>query len=198
MSPPQKRLRLVLDLGGVIVDHDNAMLFDRLIELLRETPTREDLASFVAASGIGDGSLDAKALFGLMRKRFGSGAAPEQFLAAWTCHFSLKPDVYRLLERVKATRPIVLCSNTNAAHWDFLNQSYALEQLVAKAVLSHECGCEKPNPKIYLLAAAAHEREPEECLFVDDLAVNVEAAKALGFHVHHFTNFEAFRRLLED
>jgi HAD superfamily hydrolase (TIGR01509 family) len=118
-------------------------------------------------------------------------AAEAEFLDAWTCHFTLKPDVYKLLEAMKATRPFVICSNTNAAHWDFLNRRCGLDRLAAKAILSHECGCEKPAPEIYRLAAAAHGREPSECLFVDDLAAQVEAAKALGFHTHHFMGYEA-------
>ncbi len=197
MSRLQVRLPLILDLGGVIVDHDNAMSFDRLINLLDERPTRGQLAAFIAASGIGDGWLDADGLFGRLRRRYGSSASPAEFLDAWTCHFSLKHDVYRLLEAMKATQPIVLCSNTNAAHWDFLNRRYALDRIAKKAILSHECGYEKPKPEIYLLAAAAHGCEPCECLFVDDLAINVDAAKSLGFQTHHFTGYEAFQRLFD-
>jgi putative hydrolase of the HAD superfamily len=194
MSRPQIRLRLILDLGGVIIDHDNAMSFDRLSALLDQPPARGELAAFVATSGIGNGSLTALALFDRLRERYGSTAAPEEFLDAWTCHFSLKRDVYRLLEATKMTRPIVLCSNTNAAHWDFLNNRYALDQLAAKVILSHECGYEKPAPEIYYLAAAAHGYDPGECLFVDDLAANVDAAKSLA---HHFVGYDAFQRVLD-
>jgi glucose-1-phosphatase len=196
--PPKQRLRLVLDLGGVIVDHDNAKCFDRLLALLKDPPTRDALALFVGATGVGNGSVDANRLFELMRQRYGSDASSQQFLAAWTCHFSLKQDVFQLLESMKDKNPIVLCSNTNAAHWDFLNDLYGLDQLAAKAILSHECGYEKPNKEIYLLAAAAHGCAPNQCLFVDDLAVNVDAAKALGFRTLQFTSFAAFRDLLSN
>jgi FMN phosphatase YigB (HAD superfamily) len=54
-------------------------------------------------------------------------------------------------------------------------------------LLSHVCGFEKPAPEIYLLAAAAHACSPDECMFVDDVAANVDSARALGFHVHHFS-----------
>jgi FMN phosphatase YigB (HAD superfamily) len=197
MSQPAGRPHLILDLGGVIVDHDNAMSYDRLIGLLEERPTRAELAALIAASGIGDGSLKADDLFARLRELYGSSATGQEFLDAWTCHFTLKEDVYRLLEAAKTSRPFVICSNTNAAHWDYLNRRYGLDSLAASAVLSHECGCEKPGSEIYLLAAAAHGREPEECLFVDDLTVNVEAARALGFQTHHFTGYDGFRRVFE-
>jgi FMN phosphatase YigB (HAD superfamily) len=198
MQQPDRRLRLILDLGGVIVDHDNALSYDRLIALLDERPTRGELAGVIAASGVGDGSLPAEGLFARLRERYGSTRSEEEFLDAWTCHFTLKANVYGLLEAIKPTRPIVICSNTNAAHWNFLNRRYGLDRLAARAILSHECRCEKPAPEIYHLAAAAHGSEPHVCLFVDDLLANVEGAKALGFRTHHFTGYEAFRRVIED
>lgn len=188
---------LIFDLGGVIVDHDNALLLDRLGALLDDRPAREDLAAFVAGSGVGNGSVPALGLFARMRDRYGSSATSEQFLDAWSCHFSLNAEVYSLLEATRTARPIVLCSNTNAAHWDFINSRFAIDRLVAKAILSHECGCEKPQAEIYRLAAAAHGREPAACLFVDDLAANVEAAERLGFQTHHFKGVDGLRRALE-
>ena len=105
MSQRNGQLRLIVDLGGVIVDHDNAMSFDRLIALLEERPTRGGLAALIAASGVGDGSLTAEELFEHLRDRYGSAASQQEFLDAWTCHFTLKPDVYRLLDAIKAARP---------------------------------------------------------------------------------------------
>ena len=158
MSRPYGRPSLILDLGGVIVDHDNAKCLARLIALLEAPPTPEELAALIAASGVGDGSLSAEGLFEQLTARYGSSAGQAAFLEAWTCHFSLKPDVYDLLTKIRATRPFVLCSNTNAAHWDYLNRRYQLDRLAETAILSHECGCEKPRPEIYLLAAQAHGR----------------------------------------
>jgi HAD superfamily hydrolase (TIGR01509 family) len=196
MPSTGRRLNLILDLGGVIVDHDNALCYDRLIALLENRPTHVELVSVIAASGVGNGSVTAEGLFSALRERYGSAASEQQFLDAWSCHFTLKEDVYRLLKEIKEARRIVICSNTNAAHWNFLNDRYGLDQLAAKAILSHECRCEKPKPEIYLIAAAAHGAEPHECLFVDDLAANIEGAKALGFETHQFTGYKAFRRLI--
>ncbi len=198
MPRPMERPSLILDLGGVIVDHDNAKCFARLIDLLEEPPTPDELAALIAASGVGDGSLSAEGLFDQMAARYGSTAGQGAFLEAWTCHFTLKADVYDLLTEMKATRPFVLCSNTNAAHWDYLNRLHQLDRLAKAAILSHECGCEKPTAEIYLLAAQAHGRRPERCLFVDDRTENVEAAQALGFQTHLFTGFDAFRRIVAD
>lgn len=47
-------------------------------------------------------------------------------------------------------------------------------------VISGEIGIRKPAPEIYALAAERLGREPERCVFVDDLAGNLKPARAIG------------------
>ncbi|MDX8142916.1 HAD-IA family hydrolase [Lentzea sp. BCCO 10_0061] len=54
------------------------------------------------------------------------------------------------------------------------------------AIISGEVGLAKPDTEIYLLTARKLALEPEECVFVDDLAVNVRGAAEAGMvGVHH-------------
>jgi len=53
-------------------------------------------------------------------------------------------------------------------------------------VISGDVGMRKPEPQIYRYAAAQVGVAPEQCVFVDDLAVNVRGAAAVGMcGVHH-------------
>jgi FMN phosphatase YigB (HAD superfamily) len=54
-------------------------------------------------------------------------------------------------------------------------------------VLSYDVGAIKPDPLIYKVALARAGINAEEALFIDDLAVNIEAWRALGGHgiVYH-------------
>lgn len=53
-------------------------------------------------------------------------------------------------------------------------------------VISGEVGLGKPDEEIYLLTARRMNLKPEECVFVDDLAVNVRGAARAGMvGVHH-------------
>ena len=45
----------------------------------------------------------------------------------------------------------------------------------------------KPGEAIFALAAQRFGRPPETMLFIDDSAANITTARALGWHVHHFT-----------
>jgi 2-haloacid dehalogenase/putative hydrolase of the HAD superfamily len=58
-------------------------------------------------------------------------------------------------------------------------------------------GLIKPDPAIFRLASERFGFAPEELMFVDDAAHNIEAARDLGFHVHHFTDPAALRPALE-
>lgn len=65
------------------------------------------------------------------------------------------------------------------------------------AVLSGEAGLAKPDPAIFHLACRRFGLAPQDILFVDDSAANIEAARTLGFDVHHFTDPAALRPALE-
>jgi putative hydrolase of the HAD superfamily len=63
-------------------------------------------------------------------------------------------------------------------------------------VISGEIGIRKPAPEIYALAAERLGREPERCVFVDDLAQNISGAERVGMHgIHHTDTAATIRRL---
>lgn len=63
-------------------------------------------------------------------------------------------------------------------------------------LISAELGLLKPDARIYAEACRRFGHAPGEFLFVDDSAANIEAAKALGFDTHHFTDPVALRPAL--
>lgn len=70
-----------------------------------------------------------------------------------------------------------LLSNSWGTHtypWDRLDQHFDA------VVISGDVGLRKPDPAIYRLACDRVGRPPEACVFVDDLARNVEVARELG------------------
>jgi putative hydrolase of the HAD superfamily len=63
---------------------------------------------------------------------------------------------------------------------------YRFDELVEQIVYSHEIGVQKPDPRAFEAACASLAARPADCLFIDDLAVNVEAARAAGLQAHLF------------
>ncbi|MFD6349219.1 HAD family hydrolase [Streptomyces roseolus] len=63
---------------------------------------------------------------------------------------------------------------------------YRFDELVERIVYSHEIGIEKPDPRAFGAVCDAMGVRPEDCLFVDDVTVHVEAARATGMQAHLF------------
>ncbi|MYS25315.1 putative hydrolase of the HAD superfamily [Streptomyces sp. DvalAA-14] len=73
---------------------------------------------------------------------------------------------------------------------------YHFDELVERIIYSHELGIEKPDVRAFEAAYASLDVRPENCLFIDDVAVNIEAAQAAGMQAHLFEdNARTFRRI---
>jgi putative hydrolase of the HAD superfamily len=57
-------------------------------------------------------------------------------------------------------------------------------------------GVRKPEELIYRLALKISQREPQECVFIDDRGLNLECARELGMHTIQFQNLEQLRQEL--
>ena len=56
---------------------------------------------------------------------------------------------------------------------------------------SRVLGVRKPDPRFYQLACEALGVTPDECVFLDDLGVNLKPARALGMHTIKVTDPDA-------
>jgi putative hydrolase of the HAD superfamily len=85
------------------------------------------------------------------------------------------------VRRVRAAGHRTALLTNNAREWQPTWRALMpFDELFDVVLDSCEVGLRKPDPAIYRLACARLGLEPSECLFVDDLACNVEAARELG------------------
>jgi epoxide hydrolase-like predicted phosphatase len=63
-----------------------------------------------------------------------------------------------------------------------------LAELFEATVISGEEGFRKPDPRMYALGAERIGLAPRDCVFVDDLAFNLDPARELGMAVVHHTD----------
>jgi len=89
---------------------------------------------------------------------------------------------------IAAGVPTVLVSNSwgksETYPWDLLPAFTAV-------VVSSDVGLRKPDRDIYLLAAERVDADPDQCVFVDDLEVNLATARELGMTALLHTAAEA-------
>jgi putative hydrolase of the HAD superfamily len=66
--------------------------------------------------------------------------------------------------------------------------AYGLEELCDVVVYSHEEGVTKPDPRAYRIVCERLGVEPAEAVFLDDVPVCVEGARAVGMQAVRFVN----------
>lgn len=63
--------------------------------------------------------------------------------------------------------------------------------------VSADAGFLKPDPRIYRVLLDKHRLIPHECVFIDDMIINVEGAKLVGMHSFQFKDTEQCREELK-
>jgi len=86
----------------------------------------------------------------------------------------------RLARELRASHKLAILSNADRSLRERLETDIGIRHLFDDIVCSAEVGNGQPEPAIYLLAAERLGLEPPECVFVDDLDTNVEAARQVG------------------
>ena len=91
-----------------------------------------------------------------------------------------------LLDFLRSLRPerkVGLISNAWSGLRAFIT-SLNFEDVFDEMIISAEVGLMKPDPRIYHLALEKLGVQPEESVFLDDVLVNVEAARSVGMECH--------------
>ncbi|MFZ9628964.1 MAG: HAD-IA family hydrolase [Ilumatobacteraceae bacterium] len=98
----------------------------------------------------------------------------------------VRPTMVDLLDRVIAAGYLTACLTNNVRR---PASSGAREQLVESVmarfdivVESSEIGVRKPEPRFYEIACERLGVAPDDCVFLDDLGINLKPAAAMGMH----------------
>jgi putative hydrolase of the HAD superfamily len=92
---------------------------------------------------------------------------------------------YRALRDERGIRLAILTNNVREWH-DAWRTRLKVDELFELVVDSAFEGCRKPEPEIYALTLERLGLPAGDCAFVDDVEVNVTAARDAGMHAIHF------------
>jgi putative hydrolase of the HAD superfamily len=104
------------------------------------------------------------------------------------------PPMIELMQRLKGSGLRMALLTNNVREWEPLWRSMLpVDEIFELVVDSAFVGMRKPEPEIYELTLervrardGLADLEPAECLFIDDVEANVDAARALGLRAVHF------------
>ncbi|HEV2177766.1 MAG TPA: HAD family phosphatase [Terriglobia bacterium] len=106
------------------------------------------------------------------------------------------PESLALMQEIAASRRYFMATLNNESRELNLCRIERLGLRRCFSVFFSSCflGVRKPDPGIYRLAIEISQRRPGECLFIDDRAANVEAARQCGMRGIRFQNVGQLRR----
>lgn len=184
----RRRPALLLDYGGVLT----SPLLDSFASYCRsEDISIDDFLSEVLAALGTPGSVFAAAELGQIDR-----AGLENALARVLSDVSgrriepagLKSRLFAEVRPDERMQSFVVAARAAGIRTAMVSNSWSLDDyprdrfadLFDAVLISGEIGLRKPDAPIYLLAAQRLGREPRDCVFVDDLPLNVEGATAVG------------------
>ncbi len=120
------------------------------------------------------------------------------FLPIWNNIFfelPLNKKMQDLLRTVKGQYKLVMISNINETHFEYLKKSMPIFDEFDKLILSYKIGFRKPAREIYNAALESVNTTPSKAFYVDDRADLIEAALGYGIKGMIFDGEEAFKKI---
>ena len=141
------------------------------------------------------GVIRPEELFAVLRQALGLRMNFDDFVAAWNSIFALEPIVSKsLIERLSKKYRLIILSDTNELHFEFIKRNFPILRFFDDFVLSYKVGFVKPSPEIFRVAVKKAKCAAKECFFTDDKESNVAGAIKFGIRAVHFESAAQFER----
>jgi putative hydrolase of the HAD superfamily len=187
---------LVFDFGNVVAFFDHRLTTNRLAPyagisadaihgFLFGSPLEKDFDA---------GRISTTAFLSQVRQTCRLECSDEFIVSAWADIFWPNRDVIALLPKLAARYRLILASNTNELHTrQFVQQFESELQPFHARVFSHDVGARKPDRSYFEQCSRRAPCKPDECLFIDDLEVNVAGAREYGWNAFAYRGIDDLR-----
>ncbi|MGD0394965.1 MAG: HAD family phosphatase [Acidimicrobiales bacterium] len=188
---------VLFDLGGVIIELNGVGAMQELAGIEGEEEIWRRWLTSPWVRRFESGRCSADEFSNGVVSEWGLPVSAEQFMDAFlqwpTGPFPGAPE---LLDEVRATVPIGCLSNTNTAHWEYQVATWPILELFEYRFLSFDLGLVKPDPDLFEEVAARLPVPRDRVLFLDDNAMNADAARTAGFLAGHVRGVDEAREVL--
>ena len=182
---------VVFDVGRVLYQWRLAGLVDKMTD---DPAERDHILAEVITEEWHFQHDAGRPLAEMVPERIAAFPHAERFLTAYWDRFNetIPGPVPGSLEIVRdlnaAGVPLYAITNFGAEFWAAFRPTAPVFDLFREIVVSGEEKLVKPDSAIYALAARRFGHSPAAMIFIDDNLANVEAARACGWHAHHFVD----------
>lgn len=190
---------LVFDLGGVLIDWDPRYLYRKMIDdegdiniFLSEVCNPEWNVKQDAGRTLAEATAERIALFPEKKSLI------EAFYDRWEEMLGREiGDTVEILRELKAKgETLYALTNWSGETFPIAMKRFEFLRWFEGTLVSGVEKLVKPDPAIFHLLLYRYDLQAEDCLFIDDSKVNIEAATRIGFETHHFTSPKGLRQNL--
>lgn len=180
-------MTFLFDIGNVLLDFHFGPSLSRLLPAETENPEAQLAALMERKDDFEAGRIPVEEFVPWAIHQLGSTASDDEFIAAWRDIFTPNEPMWRVVESLAAAgHRLILFSNTSALHCPWMLETFEIFRHFDAAILSHEVGAIKPDPKIYHHAIATFSLDPAATRYIDDLAPNIEAGRRFGLRTWQY------------
>jgi FMN phosphatase YigB (HAD superfamily) len=194
----ERAVDLVLfDLGGVLIELGGVASLQEMAAMVSEEEVWHRWLASPWVRRFERGHCSASEFSRGVVGEWGLAVSPTRFLEIfrqWPIGpFAGAPE---LIAEVRRSVPIGCLSNTNTLHWDYQSSQWPMLSTFDFRFLSFELGLVKPDQEMFRTVADRLPVSPERVLYIDDVALNSDAARSFGFRSQQVRGIDEVRQAL--
>ena len=182
MGQPVDIQCVIFDLGGVLIELDGPPVSPHKTNL-SEAAIWERWLRSNAVRKFESGACDHHEFADQLIDEFGLEIPKHQLLEdfeQWPIGFF--PESEAMIQTLVGKTKLACLSNTNDLHWRRFKSESPIYDQMDHLFFSFEMGLMKPDPEIFESVQTELDIPPYQLLFLDDNQMNVDAARARGWH----------------
>lgn len=191
---------IIFDFGGVILKHKSTLLEDKISQIFNISSEQALKVWQKERQSLLIGKISSKQFLDKLRIELNSDKPLSEIVSQWKEIYikeakDIDLELLKFIEDLKNNYQVFLLTDTIDTH-DEYNSNRGIYDKFNKVFRSHIEGLSKLNDDAFINALNKIDANAEECVFIDDVEVNVERAENLGMKGIVYKNKENLKQEL--
>lgn len=173
---------IIFDLGNVLI-HINPELAMKSFEEACGLRQQEMKKFYLSDLHLGfmKGDYSTGEFYNAMVDEYSISLSEYQFHKIWNGVIGVAKDgIHEMIEELKVSYSLVLCSNTDPWHWQKVLQDIPFMKEFEHFFLSFEMELIKPDALVFEHLLSTLGVQGQDCIFIDDMPENIVSAEQFG------------------
>jgi len=192
---------VIFDMGNVLISFSHEKMLKQVAQASHLS--LETIQDLFLKQGLGlkleKGEISSQDIYKALSKLSSQPFQYDELIHAGCDIFTSRPEMVETVKQLKRQGlRLLLLSNTNESHFNYILKNYDFLPLFDHWVLSFKLHRVKPEKDIYEAVLSEARTPPENCFYVDDIPEYVAAASELGIQGHVYQTFPQFVKALKN